>query len=204
MGVCILIAGLPASGKTTFAGQLGEALSLPVISKDRIKELLYDTVGFGSRAEKVTLSVAGTKLLVYYAESLMRTGQDFILENNFEHVTKPPLEGLVAQYAYRTVTVRFGGDLRVIYARFLQREQDTGRHPGHKTGHAYPAAPEDAGLLNAPMSFDDFVAGVESRGIRDFSMGGDEMNVDATHFGAGYTERVIRQVRLLLGGRYTP
>ena len=52
---CILITGIPASGKTTTARFLGERLNLPVISKDAVKEHLYDTVGFRSRSEKVIL-----------------------------------------------------------------------------------------------------------------------------------------------------
>ena len=89
MNTCILITGLPASGKTTFAMHLGQELGLPMLSKDRIKEILYDTLGFQSPEEKVSLSIAGTSLLYYYAESLMRAGQSFILENNFENVLKP-------------------------------------------------------------------------------------------------------------------
>lgn len=51
----ILVTGIPASGKSTMAAYLSEALSIPMLSKDRIKELLYDTVGFEGRAQKVKL-----------------------------------------------------------------------------------------------------------------------------------------------------
>ena len=51
---CILIAGLPAAGKTTISESLSQSLNLPVLSKDKIKELLYDTVGFtGGRKRSV-------------------------------------------------------------------------------------------------------------------------------------------------------
>ena len=38
----ILIKGLPGSGKTTLSRQLGGALSVPVVSKDAVKEMLAD------------------------------------------------------------------------------------------------------------------------------------------------------------------
>jgi adenylate kinase family enzyme len=38
----ILVNGLPGSGKTTLSRQLGQALSVPVISKDELKEALAD------------------------------------------------------------------------------------------------------------------------------------------------------------------
>ena len=54
----ILVSGIPASGKSTMAAYLSEKLDIPMYSKDRIKELLYDTVGFEGRAQKVKLGAA--------------------------------------------------------------------------------------------------------------------------------------------------
>ena len=65
---CILVTGIPASGKSTLAEFLGKRLHLPVLSKDRIKELLYDTVGFRSREEKVQLGTAAMEIMYYAAE----------------------------------------------------------------------------------------------------------------------------------------
>lgn len=48
---CILITGIPAAGKSTMAEFLSHKLAFPVISKDKIKELLFDDVGFNSREE---------------------------------------------------------------------------------------------------------------------------------------------------------
>ena len=52
---CILVTGIPAAGKSTMAGYLSDYFGIPVISKDRIKELMYDDIGFHSRDEKVKL-----------------------------------------------------------------------------------------------------------------------------------------------------
>lgn len=40
MAAVVLITGAPAAGKTTLARELADRLSLPVLSKDRIKETL--------------------------------------------------------------------------------------------------------------------------------------------------------------------
>ena len=62
---CILVTGIPASGKSTLAAAIAGALHLPWISKDRIKELLFDRLGFRSREEKVRLGLAAMDAMYY-------------------------------------------------------------------------------------------------------------------------------------------
>ena len=61
---CLLVTGIPAAGKSTTAEYLSEYFDLPVISKDRIKEKLYDDVGFRSREEKVKLGIASMNIKI--------------------------------------------------------------------------------------------------------------------------------------------
>ena len=42
----IIIAGIPASGKTTYAQYIAERLHIPFIGKDAIKEKLYDILNY--------------------------------------------------------------------------------------------------------------------------------------------------------------
>jgi adenylate kinase family enzyme len=42
---CVVVTGRPGSGKTTLAKKLGERLSMPVISRDEIKEGYVNTYG---------------------------------------------------------------------------------------------------------------------------------------------------------------
>ena len=37
---CILVAGMPASGKSTIAVRISESLGIPMLSKDSIKEVI--------------------------------------------------------------------------------------------------------------------------------------------------------------------
>ena len=86
---CILVTGIPAAGKSTLAGRLADALALPLLQKDAIKEILFDDLGFRSREEKVKLGVASMDIMYHMAGRLMALGQPFILENNFEDVSRP-------------------------------------------------------------------------------------------------------------------
>ena len=74
---------MPASGKSTIAVRISESLGIPMLSKDSIKEVLFDDLGFHSRAEKVQLGTAAMHILYYAAAQLMKVGKPFILENNF-------------------------------------------------------------------------------------------------------------------------
>lgn len=190
---------MPASGKTTFAAHLGQELGWPVFSKDYIKELLYDNLGFRGREEKSVLGKTAADILYYYAESLMGAGQPFILEDNFENVSKPRLKQLLEAYGYQPVTVLFGGDVRAIYQRFLDREHSGLRHKGHLADSSYPP-PSEAGILMAPLSMEEFLMGVERRGIRDFSVGGLEIFVDATSFEQVQYAAIVAQIREALRG----
>ena len=60
---CILVTGIPASGKSTMAKYLSKELGIPMFSKDEIKERLFDTLGFQSREEKVRLGVAAMEIM---------------------------------------------------------------------------------------------------------------------------------------------
>lgn len=64
---CIPVAGMPASGKSTIAVRISESLGIPMLSKDSIKEVLFDDLGFHSRAEKVQLGTAAMHILYYAA-----------------------------------------------------------------------------------------------------------------------------------------
>ena len=86
---CILVCGVPASGKSYMARQLSDILGIPMFSKDDIKERLFDTVGFRSREEKVALGVGAMEIMYYAAGQVLSVGGSVILENNFETVSIP-------------------------------------------------------------------------------------------------------------------
>lgn len=178
---CILVAGIPASGKTTFAKQLSKDLNIPVVSKDELKEILFDTVGFHSRKEKVALGVGSLDSLYYFAESLMKVGLPLILENNFENTSKADLQKLIEGYKYQVITVLFDGNMEVIYNRFVERDISPSRHRGHVVNTEYPEILSNPEPI-IPMGLEAFEKKFTERGMRDFVIGDHLIKVDCTDY----------------------
>ncbi len=193
---CILVTGIPAAGKSTMAEALSERLKLPVLSKDAIKELLFDHVGFQSRAEKVNLGIAGMEIMYYAAGQLMKAGQPFILENNFEYSSECGIKNLLEKYHYFACTVTLTGDYKVIYRRFLERESSPDRHRGHVVNDCYPEKKETnrETAKARPVSYENFVHGIEQRGFDAFCVDGRQIKVDTTDFSKINMEELFSQI----------
>ena len=193
---CILVTGIPAAGKSTMAKVMSEKLKLPVISKDTIKELLFDNVGFQSRAEKVKLGIASMEIMYYVAGQLMKAGQAFILENNFEYSSEQGIKSLLEKYQYSVLTITLTGDYKVIYRRFLERENSPDRHRGHVVNDSYPEKKENN--LKTPkaktISCESFIRGIEQRGSDVFCVNGRQIKVDTTDFSRINMEELFSQI----------
>ena len=192
---CILVTGMPAAGKSTIAEAIAEQLKLPVISKDRIKEYLFDYVGFQSREEKVNLGIASMEIMYYVAEQLMKAGQPFILENNFES-SECGIKTLLAKYQYPALTITLTGDYKVIYQRFLERDLSPERHRGHVVNDFYPEKRRRSTekLRAASISYETFVHSIEKRGFDVFCVDGRRIKVDTTDFSKINMEKIFLQI----------
>lgn len=194
----ILIAGVPASGKTSFAKYLKEKLSIPVVSKDQIKELLFDSVGFKSRTEKVKLGAASMNIVIYFAENCMQAGESLIIENNFVEADKAIINKLLNKYKYNVITVLFGGDLKEIYKRFLERDLSPTRHRGHVINTAYPEPNGVKTPYVVPMTEKQFISCMINEGVRDFSINENTIHVDTTDFSKVSYDQVLEQIQEII------
>lgn len=59
----ILVTGLPASGKTTLGRQLGKALKLPFLSRDIVKEAIFDSIERGDVVSPKTLGTSSANVV---------------------------------------------------------------------------------------------------------------------------------------------
>ena len=175
----IIIAGMPASGKSTFAVKLGKALELPVLEKDAIKEELFDTIGFRQYSEKRLLDVAATAVLIRTMDMLLDGKQSLIVVNNFRDISAAEVQRVLKKHACKCVTVFFKGDADVFYRRYIERDNKHLRHLGHILQDRYP--PEEGDCIDYEMSRSEFADKFEKLGMADFKLDTPCINVDATY-----------------------
>ena len=192
----IVLTGMPASGKSTVAAKLADALSLPVLAKDEFKEALFDTIGFSCYAEKRKLDHAANAVLLKAAEAMLRSGQSVILDNNFDGAAAEALNALTECMGVRCVTVFFGGDTEAFYRRYVERDRLHLRHLGHVVQEHYPLHEGDS--PDHEMTREEFREKFEKRGMADVRLNGIRIEIDATEPAAIDTDRLIQEIRTVL------
>ena len=130
----ILITGDLATGKSRFASILSERYGMTVMYKDKIKEVLGDTVGFKDREENLRLSVATMELMIYGFSELARLNMPLILEANFKTHELEKINAFAMANGYESLTLVLRADMDIIYKRFLNRIENENRHPVHTSG----------------------------------------------------------------------
>ena len=175
----IIIAGMPASGKSTVAGELSKIFAYPILEKDALKEELFDTIGFTCYAEKRRLDPATASVLLRCADSLLESGLSLILVNNFRTDMQDAVQAMIDKHDCNTVMVFFGGDGDVFYRRYVDRDLKQVRHAGHVVQDHYPLHEGEQALYT--MTREEFADKFEKLGMADFKIDCPRIEVDATY-----------------------
>jgi len=128
----IIVAGIPASGKTTYANHISAKLEIPFIGKDAIKEKIYDVIQYDTSKRENSQLYGGASYSVFFhiAECLMKANVSFVLESNFIPFSADILLPLVNQYKYTPLTILFDAEMKILHERFCKRDMTDERHPG--------------------------------------------------------------------------
>ena len=128
----IIVSGPPSSGKTTLANAIAQKFNLPLITKDSLKEILFDTVGWKDREWSKKIGRASFSIIHYFLDALMPTGKSLIIEGNFKtEFESQHLLPRLDKYNYQSVQVMCQCDGQILFARFKDRSESGNRHPGH-------------------------------------------------------------------------
>ena len=177
----VVVTGPPATGKTALSRRLASDLRLPLLARDALKEILFDTLGWSDRAWSRRLGATSYELLFHAAELLMRGGGPFILESNFRHEPNSArIAALAQRYSYQPFQIRCYADPAAILERMLRRSGSGERHPGHV----------EADLMLTP-------ADVPAR-LGPLDIGGHIFEVDTTDFARVDYSRLFGEVARLV------
>lgn len=122
----------PAAGKSTLASWLGRQLSFAVISKDGIKEVLFQELGWRDREWSRTLGRASVALMYRFAEVQLQVGRSVILDNAFHRgLASAEFRALGKRYAANFIQIICDTDRDTLFERFQRRARSGIRHEGH-------------------------------------------------------------------------
>lgn len=128
----IVFTGLPGTGKTTLSKQVSASLGIPLIAKDAIKEIMYDTIGWSDKAFSGKLAQATFGIMEYVIEEQLRAGNAIIVEANYApHLASKRFQQWQEQYRCVITQVVCRTELTVLANRYFTRQQSGQRHAGH-------------------------------------------------------------------------
>jgi len=179
----IIVTGRPAAGKSTLAKWLSQEFKLPLVSKDSIREELFDRLGWKDRKWAQELGKASVDMMFYFAKAELEVGHSIIMDNSFcPPVSNSRFQALKKQYNAESIQIVCDSDRETLFQRFRARADSGTRHPGHGD---YDVLEElYANLANAPSQV--------------LEISGSVIEVDTTDFAKIDYQEILKQVRLVL------
>jgi predicted kinase len=142
----VIVSGPSASGKTSIVRDLAAELGAIVLSKDDVKEALFDTLGNpADEDESGRLDIASLVVMERLGRRILEGGASLVVEGNFWRNQSEMALGPLAARA-RAAIVHFTVAPATMAARIKKRiEGSKERHPGHSDDAAHVVA-----LLDKP------------------------------------------------------
>ncbi len=124
----IVVTGLPCTGKTTLAIQIATHFDLPLITKDGIKEIMFDVLGCEDRSHSKQMSRATMEIMFHLMAALLAGKTSLVVVANFlPELSRPQFQGLISRFDCQLIEVLCVTTGDILLERFKNRQ----RHPGH-------------------------------------------------------------------------
>lgn len=128
----IIVTGRPGAGKSTLAKWLSQELEIPLVSKDNVREVLFERLGWKDRTWAQMLGRASIDIMFYFAERQLEIGCSLIMDNAFDpKMSETRFESLQTKYLAEIVQIVCNADNDTLFHRFQLRSISGNRHPGH-------------------------------------------------------------------------
>lgn len=126
----IIVNGPPASGKSTFGKDIAAGLGLPFLSKDDLKEEMFDSLGKIERTISRSLGETSMRLMYTVAKQILDAGVGVVIEANFYRgISEGDLSRLIE--ISDAVMVHCVASPEELKQRYAERAKSGERHPVH-------------------------------------------------------------------------
>ena len=137
LGLLVVISGPPGAGKTTIGSKIASSFNFAILSKDNIKESLFDSLGYSGRSWSRKIGIASLDVLFLVVEKVVAAGGTIVAEGNFDrryHVD--PINSIIERARCAAIRVHCHASNAVLMNRMDARRSVGQRHPGHKEDSA--------------------------------------------------------------------
>ena len=136
--VLVVVSGAPCTGKSSLGRRIARTYALPYISKDGIKETLFDSLGWSDKEWSQKLGAATYELMAHMMRLEMAADISFMIEANFRPAQATEwVQTLLDRYHYSAIQIHCITDEDVLMDRFQRRWESGRRHPGHVDDTTY-------------------------------------------------------------------
>lgn len=130
MANLIIVTGVPAAGKTSITKSLSAKFMYPALIKDRIREELFDSLGYSDRKRSKQYSVAAMNIIFAQAESFLKNGVSCIIDNAFKSEQhNERISKLKEATGCNIIQILCKGDGAILFERY--RKRALLRHKGY-------------------------------------------------------------------------
>jgi predicted kinase len=180
MAKAIIILGPPATGKSTLAKKIGTDLGIAVISKDEIKELLFDSLGYADREWSKRLGSASFDLIYHSIGQMAQSRVPFVVDADFSNVdlAADKFKAVIHSTRMQTLQLNLHCDGEVLLKRFESRSANGARHPGH-VDHS---------------NIEEFRSMLVSGKRSSLPIGGEVIEIDTTDFGSVNYQKIFEKI----------
>ena len=176
--IVLLISGMPATGKTSFAKWLSSKMRVPLVCYDHIVE---KTIGFAKERceneeeERKIFRGFPDSFLMFMIEENMKSSCLFIIDFFFYNQMNDALKTLTDKYNYEAITVHMDTTIEKAHQRFHERGKN------------------DMGMRPKEIPFEKFAKGAQQN--KDFRFGDYLVYVDTEDFAMVSYEDIAVQVQ---------